>query len=178
MEHIAIKYITEIPKLELIGGKSDWIDLYCAPHDKNGVPDKDGAFIEEGAAGLIPLGVAMRLPEGYEAHLVPRSSTIKKYALIMGNSFGVIDNSYNSESDEWGFQVFCIPEKYVRGNKYIKAEYVVRNGRKGIHIPFGERICQFRIAKNQPEIVFDEVVHLVGRKRGGFGSTDKLNQGE
>ena len=80
---IRIKYFTDkIDRLTYVGGKSDWIDLRCAEE----IQMKAGEF------RLIPLGVAMQLPKGYEAHVAPRSSTFRHYGILMTNSFGVIDN--------------------------------------------------------------------------------------
>ena len=65
MEQIKIKYFTDkIDKLEYIDGKSDWIDLRAS----------EEVTLKKGEFKLIPLGVAMQLPKGYEAHIVPRSS--------------------------------------------------------------------------------------------------------
>lgn len=148
MEHdngkvIQIKYHNpNLPKLEYIDGKSDWIDLRAS---------KDCTFCK-GEYGIIPLGVSMKLPEGYEAHLAPRSSTFKNFGLIQVNSVGVLDNSFSGDSDIWGMPVYAT---------------------RHVEIKEGDRVCQFRIMKNQPRITFDEVEHLDGEARGGFGSTGK-----
>lgn len=137
---IKIKYLNpNIPHLEKcdIG---DWIDLYTV----------DDIKLNEGESTLIPLGVAMKLPEGYEAILAPRSSTFKKYGIIQTNSIGVIDNSYCGDDDEWKLAV-----------------YATRDTR----IPANARICQFRIQRSQPKIKFVEVDTLGSENRGGFGST-------
>lgn len=141
MEKIQIKYHSDkIDKLEYIDGKSDWIDLRAAEE----VEFKAGDF------KLVNLGVSMRLPEGYEAHIAPRSSTFKNYGLLQVNSVGVVDNSYSSDEDIWRMPVYATRDTVVHVN---------------------DRICQFRIMKNQPKIEFDEVEHLGGTTRGGFGST-------
>ncbi len=141
MEKIKIRYFEkDMQKLEYIDGKSDWIDLRAA---------RD-VTLKEGEATLIPLGIAMKLPEGYEAHIVPRSSTFKKYGIIQTNHMGIIDGSYCGDDDQW-----------------MMAVYATRDTR----INKGDRICQFRIMENQPELVFEEVEHLGGENRGGFGST-------
>lgn len=143
MERIKIKYFTDkIDKLACIGGKSDWIDLHAAVN----------VTLKKGDFKLISLGVAMALPEGYEAHLVPRSSTFKNFGIIQANSMGIIDNSYCGDGDVW-----CFPALAARDTE--------------IHV--NDRICQFRIVKNQPAVVFDEVTFLEGNNRGGFGSTGK-----
>lgn len=143
METIKIKYFTDqIDKLTYIDGKSDWIDLRAAKE----VDLKKGEF------QLIPLGVAMQLPEGYEAHIVPRSSTFKNFGIIQTNHQGVIDGSYCGDHDQWMMPVLAV---------------------RDTHISVNDRICQFRIMKNQPAICFDEVSSLSGEDRGGFGSTGK-----
>lgn len=142
-EQIRIKYFTEdIDKLTYIAGKSDWIDLRAS----------ETVELKAGEFKLIPLGVAMELPEGYEAHVVPRSSTYKTYGLIQTNSMGVIDYSYRGDNDMWRMPVYATRDVVVQKN---------------------ERICQFRIMKNQPTIVFEEVEHLGGEDRGGFGTTGR-----
>lgn len=141
METIQIKYHSdEIDKLTYIDGKSDWIDLRAAEE----VELKAGDF------KLINLGVSIRLPKGYEAHIAPRSSTFKNYGLLQVNSVGVVDNSYSSDTDIWRMPVWATRDTVVHVN---------------------DRICQFRIMKNQPKIEFIEVEHLGGDARGGFGST-------
>lgn len=147
---IKIRYTdSTAEKLRYIDGKSDWIDLRAA----------EDVFIPLGEYKLISLGVAMELPEGYEAHIVPRSSTFKNYGIIMTNSVGIIDCSYSGDNDIWHFPAYC-----------LKPNGVV-NGRYGTQIKKGDRICQFRIVKNQPQIEFKEVEHLNNTERGGIGST-------
>lgn len=141
METIKIKYHSDaIDKLDYIDGKSDWIDLRAAEE----VEFKAGEF------KLINLGVSMKLPEGYEAHVAPRSSTFKNFGLLQANSIGIIDNSYSSDEDIWRWPALAMRDTVVHVN---------------------DRICQFRIVKNQPKIEFMEVEHLSGPSRGGFGST-------
>ena len=139
--NIKIKYFDDdMPRLSQANG-SDWIDLYT---------DKDihvGLYEHV----MIPLGVAMKLPNGYEAIIAPRSSTYKKYGLIQTNSIGIIDNSYSGNNDQWMFSVIGIG--------------------KTIDIPKYTRLCQFRIQKKQPTISFTEVSKLDSVDRGGFGST-------
>lgn len=141
MEKIKIKYFSdEIEKLTYVGGKSDWIDLRAAKE----VELKKGEF------QLIPLGVAMKLPDGYEAHVLPRSSTFKNFGILQVNSMGVIDESYSGDNDQWFFPAFAVRDTIIHVN---------------------DRICQFRIMKHQPMIQFQEVEHLNDADRGGFGST-------
>lgn len=136
---VTIREITEGCMPEKIR-QGDWIDLRAA---------KTVTFIE-GQYGIIPLGIAVELPEGYEAHVVPRSSTFNKTGLIMANSFGVIDNSYSGDDDEWGFPFYATATGGV--NK-------------------GQRIAQFRIVENQPDFELVKVESLGNANRGGFGST-------
>lgn len=138
---IRVKYFLEnMPKLTYVDGKSDWIDLRSS----------ETISLKAGEFRLIPLGVAMKLPEGYEAHVVPRSSTFKNFGLIQTNSMGVIDNSYCGDEDMW--MVPMVATRDVVIHRY-------------------DRICQFRIERNQPELVFRETDSLGGNSRGGFGST-------
>ena len=140
-EIIEIKYFSDIEPVQAIKG-GDWIDLRAAET----VEMKAGEF------KLIPLGVGMRLPRGYEAHVVPRSSTFKRYGILQTNSYGIIDNSYCGDDDQWMF-----PALAMRDTTIFK----------------GDRICQFRIVGNQPEIEFMTVDKLEDKSRGGFGSTGK-----
>ncbi|EET62330.1 hypothetical protein BRYFOR_05363 [Marvinbryantia formatexigens DSM 14469] len=143
MEKIQIKYFTDkIEPLAYIDGKSDWIDLRAAQE----VTLKAGEF------KLIPLGVAMRLPAGYEAHVVPRSSTFKNFGIIQTNHFGVIDETYCGDNDQWFMPVYAVRDTQIHVN---------------------DRICQFRIMKHQPTVCFEQVEKLDGEDRGGFGSTGK-----
>lgn len=143
MPKIRIKYFTDkIEKLKYIDGKSDWIDLRCA----------EEITLKKGEFKLIPLGVAMQLPAGYEAHVVPRSSTFKNFGVIQTNHCGVIDESYSGDNDQWYMPVLAVRDTQIHVN---------------------DRICQFRIFEHQPVIEFDETDHLDGVDRGGFGSTGK-----
>ena len=139
---VYIKYFTEdVIPVEKIS-KGDWIDLRAAAD----VEFRAGEF------KLIPLGVGMILPEGYEAHIAPRSSTYKNFGIIQTNSIGVVDNSYCGDEDEWKMAAYALRNTFIRKN---------------------DRICQFRIMEKQPEIEFETVEHLRETSRGGFGSTGK-----
>ena len=143
METIQIQYLDDtIEKLAYIDGKSDWIDLRSAVD----VELKAGEF------KLIHLGIAMKLPEGYEAHVVPRSSTYNNFGIIQTNHCGIIDSSYCGPNDYWYMPAYALRDTVIHKN---------------------DRICQFRIEKNQPKLVFDEVKELSGTNRGGIGSTGK-----
>ena len=142
-ETIKIKYHTdEIEKLRYIDGKSDWIDLRAA----------EDVELKAGEFKLISLGVSMELPKGYEAHVVPRSSTFKTWGILQANSIGIIDESYCGDNDIWKMPVYATRDTTIHKN---------------------DRICQFRIEKHQPTIMFEEVEHLEGEERGSFGSTGK-----
>jgi dUTP pyrophosphatase len=141
-EDIEVKYfdpsITPLKKISV----GDWIDLRVA----------ETVELKAGEYTAIPLGIGMILPDGYEAHVLPRSSTFKNYGIILANSMGVIDNSYNGDGDEWHFLAYA-----TRDTKIIK----------------NDRICQFRIVKNQPKLRFYFVEKLREISRGGIGSTGK-----
>lgn len=141
MKTIKIKYLSDqIDHLTYIDGKSDWIDLRSA----------ENVSLKKGEFHLIPLGVAMELPAGYEAHIVPRSSTFKNFGIIQVNHMGVVDESYCGDRDQW-----FMPALAVRDTE--------------IHV--NDRICQFRIMKHQPPLLFEETDQLKNPDRGGFGST-------
>lgn len=140
MKKIKIKYFdNEIDKIEKIS-KGDLIDLRAA---------KD-LEMKAGEFKLIPLGVGMKLPEGYKANVYPRSSTYKNFGIILANSVGQIDNSYSGDNDQWHFPAVALRDTVIHKN---------------------DRICQFEIQKIQPEIKFEEVEHLDTESRGGIGST-------
>lgn len=135
-----VQYLDDsIPRLEFIGEKSDWCDLRAA----------ETVQLSAGEFRLIHLGVAIKLPEGYEAHIVPRSSTFKTWKILQTNSLGVIDSSYCGKSDWWKMPVLAVESTVIEK---------------------GSRIAQFRIMRIQPKIVFLETT-LTGEDRGGFGST-------
>ena len=143
METIKIQYLNdEIERLRYIDGKSDWIDLRAA----------ETVTLRAGEFRLIPLGVAIALPEGYEAHIVPRSSTFRNYGILQTNSMGVVDYTYRGDNDQWHVPMYAT---------------------RDVHIDKNTRICQFRIMENQPALVFTRVERLTGPDRGGFGSTGK-----
>jgi dUTP pyrophosphatase len=137
---LKVKYFSkEIEKLsrKKVG---DWIDLRAA----------ETVELIAGEFKLIPLGVGMILPEGYEAHIVPRSSTFKTWGILQTNHMGVIDNSYSGDNDQWKFPAYATRDTIIKK---------------------GDRICQFRIVENQPDYNIVEVEHLNDSDRGGFGNT-------
>lgn len=142
-ETIKILYHSdEIEKLRYIDGKSDWIDLRAAKEYS----------LKQFDFALIDLGVSIKLPEGYEMLIAPRSSTYKNYGIIQTNSVGVVDESYSSNDD-----VLMMPALALRDTV--------------IHV--NDRVCQFRIVKHQPAIEFEIVDDLGNNVRGGIGSTGK-----
>ena len=142
MEIIKIKYLKDIQKIERFN-VGDWIDLRSA-EDIN---------MKAGEYRMIPLGVAMELPSGYEALVAPRSSTFRKYGILLANSVGIIDEAYKGDNDEWNFLAYATKDTKIRKN---------------------ERICQFRIIQHQPLIHLQEVDSLGNADRGGIGSTGRI----
>lgn len=137
---IKIRYLetglVEVKVIEI----GDWIDLRSA----------ESVCLYKGEKALLRLGVAMKLPDGYEAILAPRSSTFKNYGIIQTNGIGIIDSTYCGNNDEWMMPVLATREVMIHKN---------------------DRICQFRIQKKQPTIKFVVVDKLGDEDRGGFGST-------
>ena len=142
MKKIKIKYHTKQQALSAINGISDWIDLRAA----------ETVTLKAGDFKLISLGVSMQLPKGYEAHIVPRSSTFKTWGIIQTNSMGIIDNSYCGENDIWKMPVYAT---------------------RDVVIQEGDRICQFKIVRKMQPLCFKPVDKLNNNDRGGFGSTGK-----
>lgn len=143
MQNIKIKYLSDqVEKLRYIDNKSDWIDLRAS----------EKIELKAGEFKLIPLGIAMELPKGYEAHVVPRSSTYKNFGIIQTNSMGIIDETYCGDNDQWFFPALAMRDTVININ---------------------DRICQFRIMEHQPKIEFIEVASLGNDDRGGHGSTGK-----
>jgi len=142
--NIKVKYLSDTidPIGYVEGEKSNWIDLRAS---------KDTNLKAEQYA-MIPLGVAMQLPDGYEALVVPRSSTFKKYGIIQTNGIGIIDELYCGDNDQWHMPVYATRDATISAN---------------------ERICQFRVIEHQPNIEFEQVEHLENSDRGGFGSTGR-----
>lgn len=136
---IKVKYLRDIQKIERFN-VGDWIDLRAA----------EDVTMKAWEYRMIPLGVAMELPQGYEALVAPRSSTFKKLGIMLANSIGIIDESYKGDNDEWNFLAYAMRDTVIHKN---------------------ERICQFRIIKHQPLIHLQEVETLGNADRGGIGST-------
>ena len=141
-----IKYFDDAIRLKRIS-KGNWIDVYA---------NKD-MFIALNDRAMIPLGFALELPEGWEGHLAPRSSTFKTWGIIQTNSVGVVDDTYIGDNDQWHMPVYCLQAKDENGTWIGK----------------GDKIGQFRIMEVMPEIEFEEVEFFNNTDRGGFGSTGK-----
>ena len=139
---IKIRYHHNVMPIEIIK-EGDWIDLRASRR----------AVLYQGESALIPLGVSMKLPDGYEAVVIPRSSTFKKYGVIQTNGVGLIDNSYCGDTDIWHFPAYAVRDTVIEKN---------------------ERICQFRIQKKMEVPTFKVVDHLEDEARGGFGSTGRI----
>lgn len=162
---IKIKYVNkDLPKLKFID-KGEWIDLYSAKELSITSPKVTKSNIVEFNGYKIPLNVCMQLPKHFEANIVPRSSSYRNYGILLSNNFGVLDNSYSGDNDEWSFDAIFL--------------------KKGL-ISVGDRIAQFRINVSQKapflvklkwlftsKIIFEEVTKLNNPDRGGFGSTGK-----
>ena len=145
---IRIKYFEGATKLKKIA-KGNWIDVYSSKE----------LFVPEGDRAMIPLGFALELPSGYEAHLAPRSSTFKTWGIIQTNSVGVVDDTYIGDNDEWNMPVYCL-----KGHDS-------KDGIAGTLIKCGDKIGQFRIMEVMPELEFEEVESFGNMDRGGFGTT-------
>ena len=145
---IRVKYFDGATKLKKIT-KGNWIDVYA---------NKD-MFIEEGDRAMIPLGFALELPNGWEGHLAPRSSTFKTWGIIQTNSVGVVDDTYIGDNDQWHMPVYCL-----QGKDSV-------DGQLGTIIRKGDKIGQFRIMEVMPQIEFEEVDSFGNADRGGFGTT-------
>lgn len=139
MKKIKIEYHNPISKISKIEA-GDWIDLRSA----------ENVCLKAGEFKLISLGVSMKLPKGYEAHIVPRSSTFKRFGVIQTNHCGIIDNSYSGTNDIWKFPAYALRDAEIHA---------------------GDRICQFRVVRKMPNVRFKEVKTLDNVNRGGFGST-------
>lgn len=139
---LKIKYHTDIDHLKQVEG-SDWIDLRSA----------EDVLLQAGQYKRISLGISVELPEGHEAHILPRSSTFEKYGILLVNGMGIIDNSYNGDNDIWQFPAYATRDCFIAKNK---------------------RICQFRIVKNQENLSIQAVEVLGNADRKGFGHSGEF----
>ena len=143
---IRIKYLEGAKRMEKIA-KGNWIDVYAY----------EDVFVPVNERKMINLGFALELPNGYEGHLAPRSSTFKTWGIIQTNSVGVVDDTYIGDGDIWHMPVYCLTAK-DEGGTWIRK---------------GDKIGQFRIMETMPKIEFEEVDSFGNSNRGGFGSTGK-----
>lgn len=141
-KQIKIKYIHDIDTIDLLD-VGNWIDLRVS----------EDTYLDLGEYRLLPLGIAMELPEGYEAHVVPRSSTFKNYGILQTNGIGIIDESYCGDDDMWYFPALATRE---------------------VFIPKGSRICQFRIVPIMGDVELVQVEELGNKNRNGIGSTGMI----
>lgn len=139
---VLVKYHADIHPLEQFTN-GDWIDLRAA----------EDVELKAGEYKLISLGVSMKLPYGYEAVVVPRSSTFKHWGIIQTNHMGVIDNSYSGDDDVWKFPAYATKDVLIEKNS---------------------RICQFRIQRSMPRLDLITVDKLDDVSRGGFGTSGKV----
>lgn len=139
---IKVRYHADIDPIEKIEN-GDWIDLRVA----------EDVELKAGDFKVISLGVSIQLPDGYEAHVVPRSSTFKNWGVIQTNHMGIIDNSYCGDADIWRFPAYATRDVLIEKNS---------------------RVCQFRIMKKMEDVTFTTVEKLENDSRGGFGSTGKV----
>lgn len=137
-KELKVKINTHGNKLPEVHG--EWIDLYTA----------EDAELKQFEFKIISLGVSMKMPEGYYAHIVPRSSAFKNFGVLMTNSMGVIENDYSGPDDIWGFPALAMRETVI---------------------PKGTRLCQFRLFKSAEPVEFVQVEKMEGPNRGGFGSS-------
>ena len=142
MQKLKIVYHNKDLKKLVKEDHGDWIDLRAA----------ESVTLRKGEFKYISLGISIHLPEGYEANVVPRSSTFKNFKIIQTNHMGVIDETYCGNDDIWHMPVYAVEDTIIS---------------------FNDRICQFRINQKQPHIIFEEVENLDNKSRGGLGSTGK-----
>lgn len=142
---IKVKYIKDScgKTIKPIDSFGDWIDLRCS----------EDIELDCGDYYEVPLGIAVEMPDGYEAHIVPRSSTYKKWGIIQANSVGIVDNKYCGDGDEWHFPVIALRKTKLHKN---------------------DRICQFRLFRSMEQIDCVFVETLGNENRGGLGSTGTI----
>lgn len=139
---LKVKYHTDIDPIRQVDG-SDWIDLRSA----------EDVLLQAGQYKRISLGISVELPEGYEAHILPRSSTFEKYGILLVNGAGIVDNSYRGDNDIWQFPAYATRDCFI---------------------PKNARICQFRIMQNQPNLAIQTVEVLGNDDRSGFGHSGEF----
>ena len=165
--------------------KGDWVDLRSAKTINLKAPQADvlKRRVVDGQEEkyrnvyfdlqIVPLGVAMQLPKGFEAILALRSSSPKNYGILLANGIGVIDGTttkdsigYNGNDDEWKAPLLSFRDTTIE---------------------VGDRICQFRIQLSQKATVWQKIKWVLSsgiefvevdelpnkNNRDGFGSSGK-----
>ena len=156
MMKLRIKYFEGATKMNKIT-KGNWIDVFA----------NADVFVPLGERAMIPLGFALELPQGWEGHLAPRSSTFKTWGIIQTNSVGVVDDTYIGDNDQWHMPVYCL----TANCKVNENEIPTVDDRLGVWIRKGDKIGQFRIMEVMPDFEFEEVESFGNADRGGFGTT-------
>ena len=156
MMKLRVKYFEGATKMNKIT-KGNWIDVFA----------NADVFVPLGERAMIPLGFALELPQGWEGHLAPRSSTFKTWGIIQTNSVGVVDDTYIGDNDQWHMPVYCL----TANCKVNENEIPTVDDRLGVWIRKGDKIGQFRIMEVMPDFEFEEVESFGNADRGGFGTT-------
>lgn len=137
---IKIKYHdTELERCKVIE-QGNWIDLRAA----------ETVYMKKGEFKIINLGISIKIRSDYEAYIVPRSSTYKRYGVIQANGIGIIDSSYCGNNDILGFPCIALRDTVIKKN---------------------DRICQMRVQKAMGNVQLYETEIMTDENRGGFGST-------
>ncbi len=129
-----------LPKYETEGAVG--LDLLC----------REAAEIAPQDICLIPANIIVETPPGYMLMVCLRSSTPRKFGLLMPQGLGVVDNDYCGEDDELKIQVYNFTDATVtveRGARIAQAVFV-------------------RVDRTH----WNEVEQMIAPSRGGFGSTD------
>lgn len=173
---IKVKRLNKSIELPTIIDKGEWVDLRAAKEVKLNAPQAATLKrykingIEQSHRDVsfdiinIPLGIAVKLPKGFEAIILARSSTPKNFGIITANAMGVVDNTYSGNNDEWKYPVISLKDTSIKE---------------------GDRICQFRIQLSQKASIWQKIKWLLSSgiriievenldkiNRGGFGSTN------
>lgn len=113
-------------------------------------PDRQGYVVAPGARALIPTGLAMAIPDGFEVQVRPRSGLALKHGLALVNSPGTIDCDYRGEVGVIVLNTSAVP----------------------FEVTHGMRIAQMVLAPVvQARFVTVETLDDTARGAGGFGST-------
>lgn len=119
----------------------------CANFDEDA---RDGLTLEPGERALIPTGLRMAIPTGFEVQIRPRSGLALKHGVTMVNTPGTIDSDY-------------------RGPVGV---ILINHGAEPFHVRHGERIAQMVVAAvKQADFAMSDALDETARGDGGFGST-------